>query len=180
MNLRYRPIFSFAQLLPGHSSVTIICIHVIHCAGPNLNCEERSCDSKSATECNICFENEGDHVLLPCGHGGYCHTCAHQLLASRAIARTCPMCRAPLTSIAKVSLNAKIGEQACVLRAFAVSPIQTVQNTPSTLLPNLEQSHSSMEDSGPTANRTTPIGMCFVYRYADTSSISKRSVSVFF
>jgi hypothetical protein len=56
-------------------------------------------------------------VLLPCGHGGYCGACSQRLLAQRTARRQCPMCRTPLTCIAKISLSTPIGAQGDVLKA---------------------------------------------------------------
>lgn len=56
-------------------------------------------------------------MLLPCGHGGYCGSCAHTLLYQPNRARLCPICRARLGSIAKVDLGTAIGASANVLEA---------------------------------------------------------------
>ena len=48
---------------------------------------------EKGTACVICMEMEGDHVLLPCGHGGYCGACARTLLAREEPnpSSTCPI-----------------------------------------------------------------------------------------
>jgi hypothetical protein len=72
---------------------------------------------KKDTVCVICFERDGDHVLLPCGHGGYCGACAHTLLLQPHRSRLCPICRARLGSVAKIDLNIAIGAPGNVLEA---------------------------------------------------------------
>jgi hypothetical protein len=57
--------------------------------------------------CVICFEGAGDHVVMPCGHGGYCQPCAHKVFV-RAPGQ-CSICRAPIEAVVKVSLDTEIG-----------------------------------------------------------------------
>ena len=64
---------------------------------------------RKGSACVICYEKEGDHVLLPCGHGGYCGGCAHSFLSLPPPARLCPICRAALTRAVKVPMNTEIG-----------------------------------------------------------------------
>ncbi|NJR43614.1 MAG: RING-HC finger protein, partial [Akkermansiaceae bacterium] len=71
--------------------------------------------------CDLLREG-GDHVLLPCGHGGYCGDCAHTLLGYRPPKRVCPMCRTSLTSVAKVTLSTPIGAEAEVLESSVGKP----------------------------------------------------------
>ena len=69
-----------------------------------------TCGLRHDTACMICFENEADHVLLPCGHGGYCGTCSHTLLCSGPpTVRVCPMCRTPLFAAVCVPVDTPIG-----------------------------------------------------------------------
>ena len=68
--------------------------------------------------CVICFENGGDHVLLPCGHGAYCRACAHRLLAKSSASRHCPICRASFHAVVQINLSAPLGASAPVLSAF--------------------------------------------------------------
>ena len=67
------------------------------------------------TICVICMDKEGDHVLLPCGHGGYCGGCAHTLLKQARRTRLCPICRAALRAAARVHLSTPVGEEGDVL-----------------------------------------------------------------
>jgi hypothetical protein len=46
--------------------------------------------------CFICYENKADIAMVPCGHGGQCHTCARRLLN---MDRRCPMCRATVMGV---------------------------------------------------------------------------------
>lgn len=71
-----------------------------------------------ACTCVICFEEPGSHVLLPCGHGGYCSSCARTLLSLPLASRLCPVCRTGLKTIADVSLDTPIGGVSKVLRGF--------------------------------------------------------------
>ena len=85
--------------------------------------DSRGLPSESA--CVICYEREGDHVLLPCGHGGYCGGCAHTLLKHPPPSRLCPVCRAQLGGIAKVHLGTPIGTEGEVLEASVGGPVVT-------------------------------------------------------
>ena len=40
--------------------------------------------------CVLCFDNKADSVIMPCGHGGICNTCALELFSS---CNQCPICR---------------------------------------------------------------------------------------
>lgn len=85
-----------------------------HCADPNQDL---------ACICVICFEVDGDHVLLPCGHGGYCAACAHTLLKHPSPSRLCPICRAALTAVLQISLEVPVGGCGNVLSAFGSRPL---------------------------------------------------------
>ena len=65
------------------------------------------------TSCVICFEEVGDHVMMPCGHGGYCRHCAHKLYVRPP--NLCPICRSRLHSVVKVSIDTPIGTYTEVL-----------------------------------------------------------------
>jgi len=45
---------------------------------------------EDAALCNICFANEPNAVIMPCGHGGICNTCSVDLFERD---KTCPLCR---------------------------------------------------------------------------------------
>lgn len=77
--------------------------------------EADTCGLNADTACLICYEREGDHVLVPCGHGGYCQQCAHKVLTNPIATRLCPICRAGLSAIVKVSLDTPMRGQAKVL-----------------------------------------------------------------
>lgn len=46
-------------------------------------------------------------MLLNCGHGGYCGTCAYKVLSARSA--LCPVCRAELSAVGKVPLDTPVG-----------------------------------------------------------------------
>eukprot|EP01051_Picozoa_sp_SAG22_P000400 SAG22_NODE_10_length_35702_cov_72.266992_21_plen_678_part_00 len=67
-------------------------------------------------ECAVCYEQNGDAVLLPCGHGGLCRTCADQIAARQY----CHLCRARVLRVALLSdagLDVETGN-----RCFHVMP----------------------------------------------------------
>lgn len=47
--------------------------------------------------CLICFEGPRDAVLLECGHGGICYSCAWKCFKKKK--RECPMCRQPVSQV---------------------------------------------------------------------------------
>lgn len=53
-------------------------------------------DSIPPNSCSICVEQTASISLRPCGHGGFCLSCARQL-------ETCPLCRAPIALRAPAS-----------------------------------------------------------------------------
>lgn len=85
------------------------------------NAEADTCGLSADTACVICFEREGDHVLVPCGHGGYCHKCAHTLHTHPAASRLCPICRAGLSAVVKVPLDTPVGSATDVLQATSAA-----------------------------------------------------------
>ena len=97
-----------------------------------------TCGLKYDAACTICYENEGDHVLLPCGHGGYCGECAHTLITLPPAQRLCPICRSELQIISKVQLSTPVGAQADVLEAAVAKTVYTVES---------ESEGEMMEDS---------------------------------
>ncbi|KAL4235228.1 RING finger and SPRY domain-containing protein 1 [Mactra antiquata] len=46
--------------------------------------------------CTLCFDNQADLILEPCGHIGFCSTCALQL-------ETCPICRQEINERREIS-----------------------------------------------------------------------------
>ena len=55
-------------------------------------------------QCIICFENNVDTKMMPCGHAHFCNTCAG-LVLHRAVhdSPVCPVCREPVTEIASAT-----------------------------------------------------------------------------
>lgn len=53
--------------------------------------------------CAICFTGPRDAVLLECGHGGICYSCARRCLRKKG--RECPMCRAPVDQVVQIRLD---------------------------------------------------------------------------
>lgn len=62
--------------------------------------------------CMICYDAAADHVVLPCGHGGYCKSCATKVFVRPP--SQCSVCRTRLTAVVKVSLDTAIGESSAV------------------------------------------------------------------
>ena len=52
--------------------------------------------------CSICMDSPPDAVLLECGHGGVCVSCAESIWNQRPEGRLCPMCRVQITGIVKI------------------------------------------------------------------------------
>ena len=46
--------------------------------------------------CSVCMESSGDCIFLNCGHGGFCESCASQLVVKFG---DCSSCRTPITSL---------------------------------------------------------------------------------
>ena len=60
-------------------------------------------------ECVVCYEQRWDAVLLECGHGGICYTCAAILCAGTGAEAgdprggNCPFCRARIEHIVRLT-----------------------------------------------------------------------------
>jgi len=54
-------------------------------------------------KCWICFDGPRDAVLLECGHGGMCASCAKRVLRRKG--RFCPMCRQPVVQMVQLRLE---------------------------------------------------------------------------
>ena len=50
--------------------------------------------------CSVCFSGPRDAVLLECGHGGICYTCA--LKCMRSNGPQCPICRAHVVHVVQL------------------------------------------------------------------------------
>lgn len=57
---------------------------------------------RSAQTCTICFSGPRDAVLLECGHGGFCCTCALTALRKRP---DCPICRQRVSQVVQLRLE---------------------------------------------------------------------------
>lgn len=49
-----------------------------------------------SNDCHVCYERTAEVILLPCRHGGLCHSCLRMFLYSKPVhrgGRCCPFCR---------------------------------------------------------------------------------------
>lgn len=82
----------------------------------------------SDEKCVICFDAAGDHVMVPCGHGGYCGACAKEMCTGRSAphdataGHLCPVCRAPVEKVARVYLGTALGYWCNARCALVVAP----------------------------------------------------------
>ena len=53
-------------------------------------------EPKIEEKCNICFSNEGEVMLYPCGHSGMCKPCISDLIKEND---KCPLCREPIDKV---------------------------------------------------------------------------------
>lgn len=67
---------------------------------------------EEANMCVICFDGSPEYVFMPCGHGGYCQTCAHKLFVRPP--HHCPICRKLLRGVVRVPLATAVGESAAI------------------------------------------------------------------
>jgi uncharacterized CHY-type Zn-finger protein len=94
--------------------------------------EETECSSKesSISTCIICYNGVPDHVMLPCGHGGFCGRCVRGMCMGRVppykvrSGHECPVCRAPVDTVAKVHLGTRVGKWTCAESTLSVQPEQ--------------------------------------------------------
>ena len=57
-------------------------------------------------ECKICFEQQLDCVLLPCGHACCCYECGIRVkFSSLGGLGRCPICRVGITSVLQIFLS---------------------------------------------------------------------------
>lgn len=82
--------------------------------------------------CVICFDDLGDHVMVPCGHGGYCHSCSKKMCSGSAPpfshkhGHMCPLCMTPVDAVVKVFLDTPkdhASSAECVVKCV-VTPIR--------------------------------------------------------
>jgi hypothetical protein len=67
---------------------------------------------EEANMCVICFDGTPEYVFMPCGHGGYCQTCAHKLFVRPP--HHCPICRKLLRGVVRVPATTAVGESAAI------------------------------------------------------------------
>jgi hypothetical protein len=76
--------------------------------------------------CVICFDGVADHVMVPCGHGGYCGSCAERVCAghvtpyNKKVGQICPVCRTPVEAVVKISLDTRKGQSSPAVCAQVV------------------------------------------------------------
>ena len=81
----WRPI-SEAELRASNNSMR-------HADGSQMTAEEKLEEKRRERLCNICMENAGDCVFVPCGHSGVCMECA-----GNPTIVNCPTCRTGITN----------------------------------------------------------------------------------
>ncbi|CAN0006190.1 unnamed protein product, partial [Discosporangium mesarthrocarpum] len=64
---------------------------------PDLRLSSPGPSSTSPTQCFICCEHSADAVIMECGHGGMCFSCAQHLASTRP--PQCPVCREPISEV---------------------------------------------------------------------------------
>jgi hypothetical protein len=134
----------------------------------------------SDKECVICYDGVGDHVMLPCGHGGFCGKCAEGICtgcASSAVrAHACPVCRVPIDSVVKVSLGTDIGECSSAECALIVQHESNPSQPPS----NAGAIHNAMMQFARVHTRSTAQGrhvVVYPARFTASNSSSTNSSS---
>ena len=60
--------------------------------------EESECGA-----CSICFNNEANAVIVPCGHGGICYHCSSELKRNRK----CHICRVEVKHVVEIKQNSE-------------------------------------------------------------------------
>ena len=111
--------------------------------------EERVCVTEPFSEgsttnrlgkhaCVICYDRHGDHVMVPCGHGGYCRSCAKKMCSGKAPpyshthGHMCPLCMTPVDAVVKVSLDTPKGQSCAAVCSMKcqLMPASTVDIVP--------------------------------------------------
>ncbi|CAF2568521.1 unnamed protein product [Rotaria sp. Silwood2] len=54
---------------------------------------------KEVPDCSICFDGKRDFLFIPCGHRGFCESCADKILGEQA---SCPFCRSSISGKQRV------------------------------------------------------------------------------
>lgn len=73
----------------------------LHC--PTVSHDPLYSTAENQSECIVCFDKAVDCVLLECGHYNLCWSCAAHVIGDEdPIKRKCPLCRAPISYIAKL------------------------------------------------------------------------------
>ena len=79
------------DVLLGKSAEMVEALKALGSSGPR---------EPALTTCNVCFSRPRTHVLTPCGHAGFCESCA-----GRAHSRNrCHVCRGRVLEIFKIYL----------------------------------------------------------------------------
>jgi hypothetical protein len=55
--------------------------------------------SSEVSNCAICFDDQRNFLFIPCGHRGFCESCANTIINKNSL---CPFCRAPITGKQRV------------------------------------------------------------------------------
>lgn len=75
-------------------------------------------------QCLVCMRRPANGVIMNCGHGGVCHTCAVKILKESGI---CHLCRENITQVLKVKTPHK--KYVKVLSATLVKPEAPIMNS---------------------------------------------------
>jgi hypothetical protein len=67
---------------------------------PQEEDQAKNSSSNSIKDCIICYGNDCDGMITPCGHSGICYDCAIKLLKEE---KDCHICRMKIKSVLKIS-----------------------------------------------------------------------------
>ncbi|OMJ86886.1 hypothetical protein SteCoe_11523 [Stentor coeruleus] len=67
---------------------------------PQEEDQAKNSSSSSIKDCIICYGNDCDGMITPCGHSGICYDCAVKLLKEE---KDCHICRMKIKSVLKIS-----------------------------------------------------------------------------
>ena len=54
-------------------------------------------EARESSVCWVCYEGPREAVLMECGHGGVCYSCAKRIFRKKG--RLCPICRQRITTV---------------------------------------------------------------------------------
>ena len=103
---------TWQQHVEGEMFPTKIADHAAADESTEASSDSASSSDGNANGCVICFDGVPDHVLMNCGHGGYCKTCAHKVFVRPP--NQCPHCRTPVVGVLCVPLDTNVGDSATV------------------------------------------------------------------